>query len=47
MHITWDPDKAEISFGKHGIRFPDAELVLYDPFAMTLEDQVVAGENDS
>lgn len=44
MHITWDPNKAEINFGKHGIRFPDAELVLYDPFAVTLEDQVVAGE---
>jgi uncharacterized protein len=44
MDITWDPNKAEINFRKHGIRFPDAEFVLYDPFAMTMEEQVVAGE---
>ena len=44
MDITWDPNKAEINFKKHGIRFPDAEFVLYDPFAMTMEDHVVAGE---
>ena len=44
MDITWDPKKAEINFKKHGIRFSDAEMVLYDPFAMTLEEHVVAGE---
>jgi hypothetical protein len=44
MDITWDPNKAEINFKKHGIRFPDAEFVLYDPFAMTMEDHVVVGE---
>ena len=44
MNITWDPNKAEINFKKHGIRFPDAEFVLYDPFAMTMEDRVVAAE---
>jgi uncharacterized DUF497 family protein len=44
MNITWDPDKAEINFKIHGVRFPDAEFVLYDPFAMTLEDHVVSGE---
>ncbi len=44
MDITWDPKKAEINFKKHGIRFSDGEMVLYDPFAMTLEEHVVAGE---
>ena len=44
MQIIWDPDKAEINFKKHGVRFSDAELVLYDPFAMTLEEQVREGE---
>lgn len=44
MRITWDPDKAEINFKKHKIRFSDAEMVLYDPFAMTLEEHVVATE---
>jgi uncharacterized protein len=44
MDITWDPNKAEINFQKHGIRFSDAEIVLYDPFAMTIEDQDVAAE---
>jgi len=44
MRITWDPNKAEINFKKHKIRFSDAEMVLYDPFAMTLEEHVVATE---
>ena len=44
MKITWDPDKAEINFKKHKIRFSDAETVLFDPFALTLEDQVVSSE---
>ena len=38
MRITWDPKKAEINFKKHNVRFSDAELVLYDPFALTLEE---------
>jgi uncharacterized DUF497 family protein len=44
MHVTWDPNKAEINFKKHRIRFSDADAVLYDPFAMTLEEHVVANE---
>lgn len=44
MDITWDPNKAEINFKKHGVRFSDAELVLFDPLAMTLEDHLIAGE---
>ena len=44
MRITWDPNKAEINFKKHKIRFSDAEMVLYDPFAMTLKEHIVATE---
>ena len=45
MNVIWDPNKAEINFKKHKIRFSDAEMVLYDPFAMTLEEQVVSNEH--
>ena len=41
MQITWDPRKAAINSKKHRIRFSDAEMVLYDPFAMTLENHDV------
>lgn len=44
MDITWDPNKAEINFKKHGVRFSDAEMILYDSFAMTIEEQIVADE---
>lgn len=44
MYINWDLKKAEINFKKHKIRFSDAETVLYDPFAMTLEEQDISGE---
>ena len=44
MRVTWDPNKAEINFKKHKIRFSDAEMVLYDPFAMTLDEHIVANE---
>jgi uncharacterized DUF497 family protein len=44
MDVTWDPKKAETNFRKHGIRFSDAETVLFDPLALTLKDQDVNGE---
>lgn len=44
MYVTWDPKKAASNFKKHRIRFSDAELVLYDPFALTLEEQFVIDE---
>lgn len=44
MDITWDPNKADTNFKKHGIRFSDAEMVLYDSFAMTIEERIVANE---
>jgi hypothetical protein len=44
MNIVWDPNKAEIDFKKHGIRFSDVEMVLYDSSAMTVEEQIIANE---
>ncbi len=40
----WDPRKAETNFLKHKVRFSDAETVLYDPMALTLQEQGVSGE---
>ena len=44
MEIIWDPEKAKSYFRKHRIHFSDAESVLYDPMALTLEDHDVEGE---
>jgi uncharacterized protein len=44
MKITFDPNKAAINYRKHGIRFADAESVLFDPMALTREDMDAEGE---
>ena len=44
MKIVWDPKKAELNFNKHKVRFSDAESVLYDPYAITIEDVSSKGE---
>jgi uncharacterized DUF497 family protein len=44
MDIIWDPKKAETNFRKHGVRFSDAESVLFDPLALTLKYQDVNRE---
>ena len=44
MKITWDPAKAESNFRKHKIRFADAEAVLFDPMALTIEDETTESE---
>lgn len=44
MKITFDPNKAATYFRKHGIRFSEAESVLFDPMALTREDQDADGE---
>jgi uncharacterized DUF497 family protein len=44
MRAVWDPDKAKANLDKHGVRFSDAELVLYDPYAVTVEDSAAQGE---
>lgn len=45
MDVTWNPAKAEANFRKHGILFSDADTVLFDPIALTMEDDNAEGEN--
>jgi uncharacterized protein len=44
MRAVWDPGKARANLLKHGVRFADAECALFDPQAITTEDQTVRGE---
>lgn len=44
MRAVWDPEKAKANLEKHGVRFSDAELVLYDRYAVTVEDMAAQGE---
>jgi uncharacterized protein len=44
MRAVWNPEKAKANLEKHGVRFADAELVLYDPHAVTIEDAAAQGE---
>ena len=38
MDVLWDPAKGRANWKKHGVSFPDAEAVLWDPYAFTMED---------
>lgn len=44
MEVRWDPEKARTNFQKHRVRFADAELVLFDPRAVSIEDANAQGE---
>ncbi len=44
MEITWDPTKAKHNYQKHKVRFSDVEPALYDPMALTIEEQDIDGE---
>jgi uncharacterized DUF497 family protein len=44
MGIEWDPNKAKTNLEKHGVRFSDAEAVLYDPNALSFEDTAAQDE---
>ena len=44
MRVVWDPQKASSNHRRHGIRFSDAEMVLFDPNALTREDTEARGE---
>ena len=44
IKTTWDPAKAESNFRKHKIRFSDAEAALFDPMALTIEDETTESE---
>jgi uncharacterized DUF497 family protein len=38
MTIEFDPIKAVSNLQKHGVHFAEAEMVLQDPMALTIED---------
>lgn len=44
MPLEYDPEKAASNLRKHGISFADAEGVLADPLALTIEDIDAVGE---
>lgn len=44
MRVEWDPRKARTNYRKHGVRFSDAEGVLFDPLALAREDETSQGE---
>ena len=44
MDIEWDPEKAKSNYQKHKVHIADAESVLYDTMALTIEDQDIDGE---
>jgi uncharacterized DUF497 family protein len=44
VDVVWDPEKARSNAKKHGIRFSDAEMVLFDPNALTREGMIADGE---
>ncbi len=44
QEIIWDPDKVRSNLEKHGVRFSDAEAALFDPNAITVEDETAEGE---
>ena len=44
MRFKHDPAKAAANLRKHGISFADAEGVLDDPLALTVEDSDAEGE---
>jgi len=44
MRVVWDPKKAGANPLKHSVRFSDAEGALFDPMALTREDEGAEGE---
>jgi uncharacterized DUF497 family protein len=44
MRFQYDPAKAAANLRKHGVSFADAEGVLFDPLALSIEDMAAAGE---
>jgi len=44
MRFDWDENKNRINRAKHGIDFDFARLAFDDPFAITIQDRDVEGE---
>lgn len=38
MQFEWNPDKAELNLGKHGVSFNEATTVFNDPLSVTFPD---------
>lgn len=39
MAFEWDSGKAQANFKKHGVWFPEAELVFKDDYTLTVRDE--------
>lgn len=44
IFFEWDEFKAEANWRKHGVTFSRAKFVFEDPYALTEQERVVAGE---
>ena len=44
MRVVWDPRKAKANLLKHGIALSDAAGAMFDPLALTREDESTQGE---
>lgn len=44
IDFEWDEEKADKNFEKHGISFPEASEVFFDPFALPAEQREENGE---
>lgn len=44
MPVQFDPKKAAANLKAHGVSFADAEVVLFDPLGVTIEDLGAVGE---
>ena len=44
MRFEWDEDKSRRNLAKHKVSFETARLVFDDPYALSVQDRVVEGE---
>ena len=44
MRFEWDERKSRTNCAKHKVSFETAILVFEDPFALSVQDRVIAGE---
>ena len=44
MEFEWDANKAAVNLKKHGVRFSDAEAILFDPNALAFENTTAQRE---
>ena len=44
MRFVWDEGKSRTNRAKHKVSFETAKLVFEDPFALSIQDRIVEGE---